>query len=144
MFLGRVYTLNLFHNENDLEGITMKVTPGDIQYHPILEKIYCVNYIRYYPGRVLDIPLEYVNTDDSPTIKRGGFIAPVSRTVKCIIQRGVEVPESIHVDCTCLELGDVVRIDRLIFPDGVILDEQIKKDRFLVGTVFGKRVVDAE
>lgn len=144
MFLGRVYTLTLLHNENDKEGTKMNVTPRDIQYHPIWEKVYCVNFIRYYPGRVLDIPLEYVNTDDSPTIKRGGFIAPVSRTIKCVVQRGMEVPESIHVDCTCLELGDVVRIDRLIIPEGVIVDKQIKKGTFLVGTVFGKRLVDSE
>lgn len=144
MFLGRVYTLTIYQNENDNEGTTLKVLPRDIQYHPIWEKIYCVNYIRYHPGRVLEIPLDYVNIDNSPTLKRGGFIAPVSRTIGCVIERGVDIPETIHVDCTCLELGDVIRIDRLIFPSGVYIDKRVSKEDFLVGTVFGKRLSDAE
>lgn len=138
-FQSRVYDLTIFADESDKEGTVHRVLPTSVQRHPIQHKLYCTNYLRYHPLRPINIPIKYVNEEESPAMKRGGFIAPVSRYVSCLVEDGVPIPESLELECTGLELKDVVRLDRISFPDGVRISKRVKPDRFLVGTVFGQR-----
>jgi len=138
-FESRVYDLTLYENEEDKEGTVHRVLPRDVQYHPVQHKVYCCNYLRYFPGRPIKIPIVYTNQDDSAVMKRGGFIAPISRTVSCVLEDGIPIPEAIELDCTGVKLKDVLRLERLTFPEGVKLDKNVDKDQFLVGTVFGSR-----
>lgn len=137
-FESRVYDLTLFEDESDTEGTVHRVLPRNVQFHPIQNKIYCCNYLRYYPGRPIKIPIVYINEEESPAIKRGGFIAPFNRHVSCIVEQGVKIPEIIELDCTGARLKDVMRRDRLIFPEGVSPSHKVKEN-FLIGTVFGRR-----
>ena len=138
-FESRVYDLTLFEDEDDDEGTVHRVMPRDVQFHPIHNKIYCCNYLRYYPGKPINIPIVYINEEESPAIKRGGFLAPFNRHVSCIVEDGVKIPEAIEMDFTGAKLKEVMRRDRLIFPDGVTPSKKTKED-FLLGTVFGRRV----
>eukprot|EP00551_Chaetoceros_affinis_P008409 CAMPEP_0203671790 /NCGR_PEP_ID=MMETSP0090-20130426/7477_1 /ASSEMBLY_ACC=CAM_ASM_001088 /TAXON_ID=426623 /ORGANISM="Chaetoceros affinis, Strain CCMP159" /LENGTH=376 /DNA_ID=CAMNT_0050536935 /DNA_START=34 /DNA_END=1164 /DNA_ORIENTATION=+ len=139
-FGSRVYDLTIFEEEGDTEGTVHRVTPRDVQHHPVqFGKLYCLNFVRYYPGKPIDIPITYINEEESPAMKRGGFIAPFNRYVSCIVEEGVSIPEKIELDCTGTLLKDVLRRDRLIFPEGVRPSHKAKED-FLIGTVFGRRV----
>ena len=80
----------------------------------------------------------YINEEESPAMKRGGFIAPVNRYVPCLVEDGVKIPDGIELDCTGATLKEVIRRDRLIFPDGVIPGKKVKDD-FLIGTIFGRK-----
>lgn len=141
-FESRVYDLTVYDTEipdsND-EGTVYRVVPRDVQYHPVQHKLYCCNYLRYFPGRPIDIPIVYTNEEDSAALKRGGFIAPISRYVSCVVEEGVPIPEGIELDCTGILLKDVVRMERIVFPEGVTLDKRVDRKKFLVGTVFGRR-----
>ena len=138
-FESRVYDLTLYSNEEDTEGTLHRVLPKNIQFHPVQNKLYCVNYLRYYPGRPIQIPIVYINEEESPAMKRGGFIAPVTRHIRCIVEDGVRIPDYVEMDCTGLKLKDVIRLDRIIFPEGVRVSKTVNKQKFLVGTVFGRR-----
>lgn len=138
-FESRVYDLTLYSNEEDTEGTLHRVLPKNIQFHPVQNKLYCVNYLRYYPGRPIQIPIVYINEEESPAMKRGGFIAPVTRHIRCIVEDGVRIPDCVEMDCTGLKLKDVIRLDRIIFPEGVRVSKTVNKQKFLVGTVFGRR-----
>ena len=72
-------------------------------------------------------------------MKRGGFVVPVNRHVSCVIEEGVDIPEAIELDLTGAVLREVVRIDRLIFPDGVKPSKRVDPKKYLVGTIFGRR-----
>lgn len=138
-FESRVYDLTLFEDEDDMEGTVHRVLPTGVQYHPINQfKLYCCNFLRYHPGRPINIPIVYINEEESAALKRGGFIAPFNRHVSCIVQDGVKIPEAIEMDCTGIKLKDVLRRDRLLFPDGVEPSPKTKES-FLIGTVFGRR-----
>jgi len=137
-FESRVYDLTVFEDDDDEEGVVHRVTPANVQHHPVQQKIYCCNYLRYFPGRPVNIPIEYINEEESAALKRGGFVVPQSRHVSCIVEDGVPIPESIEMDSTGLRLKEVIRLDRLIFPEGVKASKRVKEDRFLVGTVFGR------
>jgi len=141
-FESRVYDLTVHENEDHDsgdEGTVYRVLPRDLQFHPVQHKVYCCNYLRYYPGRPVKIPIVYTNEEDSPAMKRGGFIAPVNRYVSCVVEDGVPIPEGIELDCTGIQLKDVLRMERIIFPEGVSLSKSVDRKKFLVGTVFGRR-----
>ena len=137
-FESRVYDLTILENDGDTEGEVIRVMPRDVNFHPIYNSIYCCNYLRYHPGRLVKIPIVYINEEESPAMKRGGFIVPFNRYVPCLIEDGVKIPERIELDCTGAMLKEVIRRDRLIFPDGVSAGKKVKED-FLVGTLFGRK-----
>jgi len=139
-FESRVYDLTLLENEDDTDGEIHRVIPRDVQHHPIYTKYYCVNYLRYFPGRPINIPITYINEEESPALKRGGFIAPVNKYVSCVIDDGVPIPEALELECTGIGLKEVIRMDRIIFPEGVRVNSNVDLDKFLVGTCFGRRL----
>jgi len=144
-FESRVYHLTIKEHPDDEDGTVHLVTPRGIQRHPIKETIYCCNFLRYHPGRILEIPYRYINTEDSPALKRDGFIVPITRKVEVLVEEGVDIPEAIDVECTGVKFREVLRTDRLILPDGVRLSKRILKRnergdrdrRWIVGVVFG-------
>lgn len=138
-FESRVYDLTIYEDETDTEGSIHRVVPRNVQRHPVQGSIYCANFVRYYPGRPLKIPIIYVNTEESPALKRDGFIIPVSKHVECIVEDGVAIPDVIELECTDVQLKDVLRMDRLIFPDGVRPTDRVDPEKFVIGPVVGGR-----
>jgi hypothetical protein len=45
----------------------------------------------------------------------------------------------LELECTGLKLKEVVRLNRIIFPEGVRASKHVNPKTFLVGTVFGRR-----
>jgi len=148
-FESRVYELTVYESEEaaDAEGgeglYKQLVIPANMQRHPIQNKIYCVNYLRYHPGRPIKIPIRYINEEESPALKRGGFIVPISRTIECFVEDGAVIPESIDLECTGIQMKQVLRTERLIWPDGVRPSHRVKPD-YLVGLIYGKRAGEEE
>ena len=149
-FESRVYELTVYKDEeaalaNDGSDYLYKqlVRPANMQRHPIQNKIYCVNFLRYHPGRPIRIPIRYINEEESPALKRGGFIVPINKTVECIVEDGAAIPESIDLECTGLQLKAKLRLDNLIFPEGVRPSGRVKDD-YLVGIIYGKSAGEDE
>jgi large subunit ribosomal protein L25 len=136
---SRVYDLTVYQDEYDTLGTVHRVLPTDVQWHPIRRTLFCINYLRYHPLRPIKIPIVYVNEEESPVMKRGGFIAPVNRYVSCLVEEGVPIPERLELECAGLKLKEVVRLDRIIFPEGVRMSKRGKPEKFVIGTVFGSR-----
>ena len=143
-FESRVYDLTLFEDEDDMEGVVHRVVPANVQHHPWKKQIYCANYLRYFPGKPINIPIVYVNEEESGPMKRGGFIVPQNRHISCLVEEGVPIPEAVEMDCTGLRLKEVIRMDRIIFPEGVRASKKVNRERFLVGTLFGRRADDID
>lgn len=65
----------------------------------------------------LFIPVEFINEDAAPGIKRGGVLTVVRSEVELKVTAG-NIPEKITVDLSGLEVGDVVNISNVALPDG--------------------------
>ena len=65
----------------------------------------------------LFVPVEFVNEDAAPGIKRGGVLTVVRPEVELMVTAG-EIPEKITVDLTGLAIGDVVTISSIDLPSG--------------------------
>lgn len=138
-FESRVYDLTVYEDESDTEGTVHRVVPSSVQRHPVQGSIYCANFLRYHAGRPLKIPLTFINKEESQALKRDGYIIPVKKHVECFVEEGVPIPDVLEVECTGLKLKDVIRIDRLIFPDGVKPIDTLDLSNFVIGPVRGGR-----
>jgi large subunit ribosomal protein L25 len=137
---SRVYDLTLYDDSDNALSVH-RVVPRDLQRHPVNASfLYCVNFCRYHPGRPIQIPITYLNEEESPALKRDGFILPIKRYIECFVEDGAPIPESLELECTGLRFKDVVRKDRIILPDGVRFSDRVVKrgDEFIIGVVFGK------
>ncbi len=65
----------------------------------------------------LFIPVEFMNEDSAPGIKRGGMLTVVRPEVELVVTAG-DIPEKITVDLTGLQIGDTVTISSVDLPAG--------------------------
>lgn len=138
-FESRVYDITVLDGPEDTEGTTHRVLPQNLQRHPVNSTIYCANFCRYHPGRPIKFPVSFINTEESPALKRDGFIIPIQRSIECFVEDDVDIPESLDMECSGLQFKDVIRTDRIILPDGVRFSDRVIKrgKEFIVGVMFG-------
>jgi large subunit ribosomal protein L25 len=65
----------------------------------------------------LFIPVEYVNRDKSPGLKRGGALIEVRPEVELMVTAG-DIPEKIVVDLTGTDILDSIHISHVTLPAG--------------------------
>ena len=65
----------------------------------------------------LFIPVEFINEDAAPGIKRGGVLTVVRPEVELIVTAG-DIPEKLVADLTGLEVGDTITISAIDLPAG--------------------------
>lgn len=143
-FESRVYDLTVYEDPEDTEGTVHRVVPRNVQRHPVQSTIYCANYCRYHAGRPLMIPITYINEEESPALKRDGYIIPIKKFIECFVEEGLAIPDHLELECTGLQVKDVIRMDRMNIPDGIRISDRVKKrgDDFIIGVVQGKRGTD--
>ncbi len=66
----------------------------------------------------LYIPVEFVNHEKAPGIKRGGTLVTVRPEVELKVTAG-DIPDHITVDLTGRDIGDVIHISDVTLPEGV-------------------------
>ena len=65
----------------------------------------------------LYIPVEFINEEAAPGIKKGGMLTVVRPEVELVVTAG-DIPEKITVDLTGLNIGDIVHISDVTLPTG--------------------------
>jgi len=65
----------------------------------------------------LFIPVEFINEEDSPGIKRGGLLTVVRQEVELNVTAG-DIPEKLVADLTGLDVGDTITISSIDLPSG--------------------------
>ncbi|MGR3273412.1 50S ribosomal protein L25/general stress protein Ctc [Thalassococcus profundi] len=65
----------------------------------------------------LFIPVEVLNEDTAPGLKKGGVLTMVRPEVELVVTAG-DIPEKITIDLAGLEIGDTVTISDVTLPQG--------------------------
>ncbi|MHA7885782.1 MULTISPECIES: 50S ribosomal protein L25/general stress protein Ctc [Roseicyclus] len=65
----------------------------------------------------LFIPVEVINEDKAPGIKRGGVLTMVRPEVELIVTAG-DIPDHITIDLEGLNIGDTITISSVALPEG--------------------------
>ncbi|NRB40146.1 MAG: 50S ribosomal protein L25/general stress protein Ctc [Pseudomonadales bacterium] len=113
-FYASVLTLNIDGTETD-------VILKDLQRHPAKQIIMHADFQRADDSVTITmvIPLHYINGDTAKGVKeQGGTLQIDANTIKitCVPSK---IPEFIEVDMADVELGQIVHIADLNFPEGV-------------------------
>ena len=66
----------------------------------------------------LFIPVEFINHEKSPGLKRGGVLTVVRPEVELVVTAG-DIPDHITVDLEGRAIGDVIHISDVTLPEGV-------------------------
>ncbi|WP_291732385.1 50S ribosomal protein L25/general stress protein Ctc [Leisingera sp. F5] len=65
----------------------------------------------------LYIPVEFINEDEAPGVKKGGMLNVTRPEVELVVTAG-DIPEKLVVDLAGLNIGDVVTISSIDLPAG--------------------------
>ncbi len=118
----------------DIEGKTEKVLPKILQYHPVTEKVIHFDLLRVQDNTkvTVEVPVEFLNQDICPGLKRGGVLNIIRRTIELICNAN-NIPELLKFDLTETDIGDAIKISSIQLPDGVQLT--IRDRDFVVVTI---------
>jgi large subunit ribosomal protein L25 len=105
-----------------LEGRRERVLPREVQRDPLYEHPIHIDFLRVAAGDQLhvDVALAFVNDGAAPGLKKGGVLNIVEHTLE-VVCRPDKIPETIAVDLTGLEIGDVIHAQQIALPEGVAL-----------------------
>ena len=106
-FLSNIVTLNV-------DGKPQNVLPREIKYHIISDEPTHVDFLRVVPGVKIriEVPVQFINHEKSPGLKRGGVLNIVRRKVelRCPSEK---IPESLVIDLDGVDIGESFKISSI-------------------------------
>lgn len=95
----------------------------DVQRHPYKQQILHMDFLRVVAGAELQlsVPLHFINEDVCIGVKQEGGIISHNENEVSIACRPRDIPESIEIDMTNMNVGDTVHLSDLKMPEGVRL-----------------------
>ena len=132
-FLSNIVTLNV-------DGKTQNVLPREIKYHIISDEPIHVDFLRVVPGVKIriEVPVQFINHEKSPGLKRGGVLNIVRRKVelRCPSEK---IPESLVIDLDGIEIGESFKISSINLEADVT--PTIKGRDFVIATLAAPTVM---
>jgi len=103
----------------DADGDTFRTIPKDVALDPVKDRPIHVDFLRLAKGAkiVVEIPVVFVNQEDSPGLKKGGVLNVVRHELELDCEAD-KIPGEIEIDVTGLEVGDSIHISSVTLPDG--------------------------
>ena len=103
----------------ELDGVQTRVICRAVQRDVVRDMPTHADFLRLSEkSRIsLFIPVEFVNEEIAPGIKKGGVLTTVRQEVELRVTAG-NIPEKLVVDMTNLDIGDVVHISDITLPAG--------------------------
>ena len=112
-FLSNIITLNV-------DGKPQNVLPREVKYHILTDEPTHVDFLRVLPGVKIkiEVPVNFINHEKSPGLKRGGVLNIVRRKVelKCPSEK---IPESITLDLDGIDIGASFKISSVTLDSDV-------------------------
>ena len=117
--VSKKHLKNLLDKENFLSNVLkikiddkeINVLPREVSFDVVSDEPIHVDFLRMVSGRkiVLEIPVRFINNEQSPGLKRGGVLNIVRRKVelKCPSEK---IPESITIDLDNIDIGESFKI----------------------------------
>ena len=118
----------------EIDGNTEKVLPKEVAYDSVSDEPLHIDFMRIVKGAslILEIPVQFINAEKSPGLKKGGVLNIVRRKVqlKCPAEN---IPKEIVVDLDNTEINSSLKISSVKLPENVI--PTITDRNFVIATV---------
>ena len=132
-FLSNILTLKV-------DGKPQNVLPREVKYHIISDEPTHVDFLRVLPGVKIkiEVPVNFINHEKSPGLKRGGVLNIVRRKVelKCPSEK---IPESLTVDLNDVDIGESFKISSIQLDPEVV--PTIQGRDFVIATLAAPTVM---
>ncbi len=104
----------------DIDGKIEKILPKQLQYHPVSDRLIHFDFLRVQENTkvTVEIPVEFLNQEKCPGLKKGGVLNTVRRLVELSCNAN-NIPSKLEFDLINSEIGDAVKISNIELPDGV-------------------------
>ncbi len=120
-----------------------RVLPRDVQFDPVTDRPQHVDFLRVTATTrvTVEVPCVFVNEEDSPGLKRGGVLNVVRHEIEllCAVDN---IPHSVEIDLSGLDIGDGIHISHVNLPEGV--EPTIRDRDFTIATIAAPTVVAEE
>ena len=104
----------------DINGKVEKILPKQLQYHPVSDRLIHFDFLRVQENTKVnvEIPIEFLNQEKCPGLKKGGVLNTVRRLVELTCNAN-KIPSKLEFDLVNSEIGDAVKISNISLPEGV-------------------------
>ena len=132
-FLSNIITLKV-------DGKPQNVLPREVKYHILSDEPTHVDFLRVLPGVKIkiEVPVNFINHEKSPGLKRGGVLNIVRRKVelKCPSEK---IPESLTLDLEGIDIGESFKISSVTLETDVV--PTIQGRDFVIATLAAPTVM---
>ena len=104
----------------DIDGKIEKILPKQLQYHPVSDRLIHFDFLRVQENTKVnvEIPVEFLNQEKCPGLKKGGVLNTVRRLVELTCNAN-NIPSKLEFDLIESEIGDAIKISSIGLPEGV-------------------------
>ncbi len=106
-FLSNIITLSV-------DGKSQNVLPREVIYHILSDEPVHVDFLRILPGVKIkiEVPVNFINHEKSPGLKRGGVLNIVRRKVElnCPSEK---IPKNLTIDLEGIDIGESFKISSI-------------------------------
>ena len=132
-FLSNIISLNV-------DGKPQNVLPREVKYHILSDEPTHVDFLRVLPGVKIkiEVPVNFLNHEKSPGLKRGGVLNIVRRKVelKCPSEK---IPENLTIDLDGVDIGESFKISSIKLDSDVV--PTIQGRDFVIATLAAPTVI---
>ena len=132
-FLSKIIKLKV-------DGKEENVLPKDISFDVITDEPIHIDFLRVVKGSsvIIEVPVKFINNENSPGLKRGGVLNIVRRKVelKCPSEN---IPSELIVDLNGVDIGHSFKISSINLPENVV--PTITGRDFVIATVAAPTVI---
>ncbi len=100
-------------------GKKLRTLPKDVAFHPVTDRPLHADFLRLSKDSTVhvNVPVLFINEEDSPGLKRGGVLNIVRHELELICDAD-KMPGDIQIDVTGLDIGDSIHISSVALPEG--------------------------
>ena len=124
----------------EVNGKSQNVLPREVKYHILSDEPTHVDFLRVLPGVKIkiNVPVNFINHEKSPGLKRGGVLNIVRRQVelKCPSEK---IPENLTLDLDGIDIGESFKISSVKLDSDVI--PTIQGRDFVIATLAAPTVM---
>ena len=132
-FFSSIISLNV-------DGKPQNVLPREIKYHILTDEPTHVDFLRVLPGVKIkiEVPVNFINHEKSPGLKRGGVLNIVRRKVelKCPSEK---IPGNLTIDLDGVDIGESFKISSIKLENDVV--PTIQGRDFVIATLAAPTVM---
>jgi large subunit ribosomal protein L25 len=101
------------------KGAAIRTLPKDVQFHPVSDRPLHVDFLRIgeHTKVHVNVPVHFVDEEESPGIKRGGVLNIVIHDLGLVVD-AAQIPSEITVSLKGLEVGDSIHLNTIKLPGG--------------------------